>query len=268
MSAYNTVVHVGYSLFRKCPKSGWKIDTRTLIDHEIVLITGGQGKLELKNSVCNLEKGTLLYLYPGVEHSMYSCNDNPMSFYGIHFSYVTMKYFNSQWDCEERCEVLPLKIHSAVSTYERTEELFKKLNKYWNEKSLGFEMICRSTLMEILYTVMQHTEVNFSSRRKIETLLAYINKNFHEKLTIQTLAKVMNQSPDYLAAQFKSITGFTIVQYINKCRIDQAKIMLLNDEMRIKDVAAEVGFSDEFYFSKTFKKYEGISPVHFIKNMR
>lgn len=144
MSAYNTIVHVGYSLFRKCLKSGWKIDTRTL-------------------------------------------------------------------------------------------------------------------------TV---TEVNYSSRRKIETLLAYINKNLHEKLTIQALAKMIDQSPDYLAAQFKSITGFTIIQYINKCRIDQAKIMLLNDGMRIKDVAVKVGFCDEFYFSKTFKKYEGISPVHFIKNMR
>lgn len=268
MSPYNTVAHVGYSLFRKCLKTGWKIDTRTLTDHEIVLITGGQGIINLKDSVCHLKKGTLLYLSPGVEHSMYSCNDNPMSFYGVHFNYINLKHFNHQWNSKEDCEVLPLKIFSTVLVYEKTEELFKKLNKYWNEKSLGYELICRSTLMEILYTILQHSEINYSSRQKIETLLTYINQHLHEKISIEMLAQMAELSPDYLSAQFKSITGFTIIQYINKCRIDQAKIMLLNDGMRIKDVAAKVGFCDEFYFSKLFKKHEGISPVHFIRNFR
>jgi AraC-like DNA-binding protein len=268
MNPYNVIAHVRYSLFRKCPESGWKIDTRTLNDHELVLITGGMGTITIENNVYPLKQGTLLYLYPGIAHSLNSGNDNPMSFYGIHFSYLNAKYFNNQWSSEEGHGALPIKIMSEVFAYQKIEGLFKKANTYWNEKSLGFEMACRSALLEILYNLMHNSEANYASRLKIETLLAYINRNLNKKITVDTLAGMVNLSPDYLAAQFKIITGFTIIQYINQCRIDHAKIMLLNGELRIKDIAAEVGFYDEFYFSKTFKKHEGISPMNFIKNMR
>lgn len=268
MNPYNVIPHVHYSLFRKCLETGWKIATRTLADHELVLITGGAGTITIEHNAYPLKQGTLLYLYPGVEHSLSSCNDNPMSFYGIHFGYLNAKFSNNQWISEEGNAALPIKIKSEVFAYQKMEGLFKKANKYWNEKSLGFEMICRGSLLEILYNLMHTSEANYSSRLKIEALLAHINKNLHKKITVDDLAEMVNLSPDYLAAQFKNMTGFTIIQYINQCRIDHAKILLLNGELRIKDIASEVGFSDEFYFSKTFKKHEGISPANFIKNMR
>ena len=111
---------------------------------------------------------------------------------------------------------------------------------------------------------MHSLETNYSVRSKSETLLSYINQNLDKKITVEELANLVNLSPDYLAVQFKSIIGFTIIQYINRCRIDQAKVLMVNEDMLIKEVAAKVGFGDEFYFSKTFKKYEGMSPREFL----
>lgn len=267
MNQYSIIAHVQFSLFRKCLASGWKIDTRALVDHELVLITGGKGKIVMENTTYILKQGTLLYLYPGLLHSLSSNNDNPLSFYGVHFSYQNVRYTNNQWFNEDNNGILPIKIISEVLTYPKVETLFKKLNQHWNEKSLGFEMICRSAFLEILYNLLHTSETNYSSRQKIDSLLTYIRKNLYKKITVEELALQVNLSPDYLASQFKNITGFTIVQYINQCRIDHAKILLLNRELKIKEIALHVGFCDEFYFSKIFKKYEGISPKVFIKNM-
>lgn len=260
MSPYNMIAHVQYSLYRKCPKTGWKIEPRTLVDHELVLITGGRGKITIENNVYTLSQGTLLYLSPGLRHSMVSCNDAPMSFYGVHFCYMNAKCFNNEWNYEDSNGVLPIKNISEVAAYQKIETLFKKLNKCWNEKNLGFEMICRGAFLEIIYDIIHNSETNYASRLKIEALLEYINKNLDKKLTVEELAEMVKFSPDYLSVQFKSITGFTIIQYINQCRIDHAKILLLDKEMKVKDIAIKVGFSDEFYFSKMFKKHEGISP--------
>lgn len=268
MNPYNVIAHVQYSLFRKCMETGWKINTRALADHELVLITDGSGQMVTDTDIYALKKGTLLYLYPGLKHSLSSCNDNPLSFYGVHFSYVNVEYFNNQWNCYEGKDVLPIKMISEVFAYLKIEEYFKKVNQYWNEKASGFEMICRGALMEILYNIIHDSEANYSSRLKVEMLLAYINNNLHNKITIVSLAKMANWSPDYLTVQFKNITGFTVIQYINRCRIDHAKIMLLNGELQIKDIASKVGFCDEFYFSKVFKRHVGVSPSNFLKGIR
>ena len=118
-------------------------------------------------------------------------------------------------------------------------------------------------MLEILYSIMHNSEANYASRTKIEILITYINNNLCKKITVENLAQMVNWSPDYLSVQFKTITGLTVIQYINRCRIDNAKILLLNDDLRIKDIALKTGFSDEFYFSKTFKKLEGIGPREF-----
>lgn len=257
------IAHVQYSLYRKCPEKGWRIAPRVLLDHELVLITGGRGRITIENNVCALKHGMLLYLHPGLKHSMTSCSDNPMSFYGIHFCYAIANCFNNEWVCENSNEALPIKNISEVVAYPKIETIFKRINNCWNEKNLGFEMICRGALLEILYSVFHNSEDKYSSRLAAETLIAYINKNLNKKLTVEELARIVKLSPDYLSVQFKTITGFTIIQYINQCRIDKAKVLLFDSEMRIKDIATKVGFSDEFYFSKTFKKYEGISPRSF-----
>src|SRR5690606_39699797 len=142
--------------------------------------------------------------------SLISCNDHPMSFYGIHFKYINLKFSNNQWSSEDRDKALPIKVISEVFAYPKVEGLFKKINTYWNEKSLGFEMVCRGALLELLYSSMNNTTANYSSRIKIERLLTYINQNLQHKITVNHLAEMVDLSPDYLAAQFKSITGYTI----------------------------------------------------------
>lgn len=268
MNPYHIVAHARYSLYRKCPRTGWKIKPRALVDHELVLVTGGKGKVVIEGSDFSLKSGTMLYLPPGLRHSMFSCSDSPLSFYGVHFSYLSVDFCSDEWKCEDGKEALPVRNVFEAAEYQKTEMLFRRLNHCWNEKGLGYEMICRSALLEILCQCMCRDEINYASRKKVETLLAFIHKNLERKITVGEMAKMVDLSPDYLAVQFKYITGFTIVQYLNRSRIDRAKVLLLDEKMKIGDVVEKLGFCDEFYFSRVFKKYEGVSPINYVKQVK
>jgi two-component system response regulator YesN len=95
----------------------------------------------------------------------------------------------------------------------------------------------------------------------------YIAENFKEELNLEKTAVKFNLSPYYFSRSFKEIIGYNFSDYINMLRIRKAKELLRSDYMSIKEVGYEVGYSDPNYFSKVFKKYEGLSPKEFkLKN--
>lgn len=95
----------------------------------------------------------------------------------------------------------------------------------------------------------------------------YIAENLKEELNLEKTAVKFNLSPYYFSRCFKEIIGYNFSDYINMLRIKKAKELLRSDYMSIKEVGYEVGYSDPNYFSKVFKKYEGLSPKEFkLKN--
>ncbi|SKA88986.1 two-component system, response regulator YesN [Clostridium sp. USBA 49] len=91
----------------------------------------------------------------------------------------------------------------------------------------------------------------------------YIKDNLKEELDLEKTAAKFNLSSYYFSRSFKEVIGINFSDYINMERIKKAKELLKNDNMSIKEVGYKVGYNDPNYFSKVFKKYEGISPKEF-----
>ena len=72
-----------------------------------------------------------------------------------------------------------------------------------------------------------------------------------------------NISSYYFSKLFKQETGENYVEYLSRVRIENAKKMLTESEASIKEISYSVGFSDPNYFSRAFKKYEGVSPTEY-----
>ena len=73
----------------------------------------------------------------------------------------------------------------------------------------------------------------------------------------------MGYSPNYIGSTFKKEFGTSINDYINKYRVIMAKELMKDSDMKMYEISYAVGYADQHYFSKVFKKYEGVSPTDY-----
>lgn len=102
----------------------------------------------------------------------------------------------------------------------------------------------------------------------LQGIRAFIGSHYDEPLSITQLAKMANISPKYFVDLFKKTFGQSAMEYLTDVRIQHAKRYLAESEERLRDIAKKVGYKDEFYFSRKFKKEVGVSPSEFAKNTR
>lgn len=112
--------------------------------------------------------------------------------------------------------------------------------------------------------VSSHTsfENEITAKRKTEILL-YILSHYAEKLTTAELAKKWYMSEWYFCKFFKSTTGQSPMNYINRTRIEKAAMLLKNTDESITNIAIKVGFNDVNYFSRMFKRFMNMSPTQY-----
>ncbi|MHB1483511.1 MAG: helix-turn-helix domain-containing protein [Saccharofermentanales bacterium] len=94
-------------------------------------------------------------------------------------------------------------------------------------------------------------------------IIEYLKENYKNDLDISILASLLKLNRDYMCNVFRKTTNFTLIDYLNKLRINKAKELMLSSDNKINMICKEVGIENEYYFSKLFKKYEGITPRQF-----
>ncbi|MFI8493144.1 response regulator [Peribacillus butanolivorans] len=97
----------------------------------------------------------------------------------------------------------------------------------------------------------------------ILTVMEYIENNYHCDINLDTLSKLVFLSGQYLSRLFKQETGNTITQYITFRRLEEAKKCLIYSRENVMEVSEKCGFSDPNYFTRVFKKYEGVTPTQY-----
>ena len=106
--------------------------------------------------------------------------------------------------------------------------------------------------------INQYESVSFF--RSIEPAVMKIRDEYFNKLSGEDLAKMCGMSRYHFCRVFKRVMGATPVQYQTQYRLHIADVLLQNHDLSISEVAAQVGFEDEAYFSRCYKKFRGISP--------
>ena len=99
----------------------------------------------------------------------------------------------------------------------------------------------------------------------VKQTIAYLQQNYAERLTRQQMAKAVGVSEDYLGRIFLQELGLSPMEYLNRYRIKEAKMLLNHTCDSITEIADQVGFDDPAYFSRAFRKQVGISPRAFRK---
>lgn len=99
----------------------------------------------------------------------------------------------------------------------------------------------------------------------IQRVVNYIQLHPEEDMSLRYFARTCNISSSYLSNLFRRETGVTLTEFINRCRVDKAAILLQYTDQSIAQVGEQVGFLDENYFTRIFKKVKGIPPTVYRK---
>ncbi|WP_456288126.1 response regulator transcription factor [Paenibacillus sp. AK002] len=106
-------------------------------------------------------------------------------------------------------------------------------------------------------------ETNTSVNPNMDRLLEYIQDHYADPITLTGVARQFHFNASYLSSYFASYNGEGFSEYLNKIRLEKAMELLLTTEFTISEISASVGYSDQSYFTKVFKKQTGISPSQF-----
>lgn len=117
---------------------------------------------------------------------------------------------------------------------------------------------CRRLVLGYCRLVRRYTMKNYSLL--VQKVVNYVNTDLQADLTLNAMATRLSVSPSYLSSLFKKEMGVSLTDYVNGCRIDHAKMLLLWSELPLKQVALQCGVEDLYYFSRMFKRFTGQTP--------
>lgn len=163
-------------------------------------------------------------------------------------------------------ELLVLMSRAAIEGGADPTHIFKLNSKYFveihNYKKLDnlcvwlVDVMNRFTDYVFRFNDVKHVEV-------IRKSVDYIRQNYSKKITLDEVAAYVYLSPSYFSKIFKDEMELNFNSYLNRIRIEKSKQFLLSEKVKLVDVAGMVGFEDQSYFSKVFKKLTGVTPGKF-----
>ena len=170
-------------------------------------------------------------------------------------------------DADVTQPVIPISLNSL----ERVKSIINSLDAQLKGQKDGFwPCRSRSFLMELLYFINYSYVIVSSGDDKdsesdvtFSKMVEYLNEHIGENINLERLTKEFLINRNKLNDIFMNESSMTCMNYLLKLRLDLAKVLLSTTQIPIGEVSARVGFEDSNYFTKVFKKHEGMSPKSF-----
>jgi AraC-type DNA-binding domain-containing proteins len=243
---------------------------------ELVYIVSGSGLQCINNNVFDYHNGHLFLITPQDCHS-FDVKETTKFFF-IKFNDIYIKSNMLHSDNIQRLEfILDNANHKpgCILRNQSDKNLVRPLieailREHINKDLYNHELITQ--LVNTLIIVVARNiakilpeKVNSCSEARTLDILQYIQSNIYypEKLRAKTVANHFGISEFYLGRYFKKHTNETMQQYIINYRLKLIEARLLFSDLRINEIAFELGFTDESHMNKLFRKYRGISPSEF-----
>lgn len=163
-------------------------------------------------------------------------------------------------------ELTALLSRAAIEGGAATDTILRLNNQFL--KNLNLTTDIDSLCLQLQEIVVSFTESMFNyiptkNYEQIKKAMEYIASNFSYQITLEDVAKHVNLNPSYFSTIFKQSSGSSFKEYLNMVRVEESKRLLSNTDYSIIDIAIAVGFEDQSYFSKVFKKYTGLTPKQY-----
>ena len=253
----------------------------------IYYITSGTAQITHHNRQYQLSPGNL-YLIPCYTTVNMSCPKS-LTHYYIHFTSRLQTGLDifSMFDCDYHApakdtiinkklldRLLKLNPNKQLTEYDANVPIYQQaldrtteLDKDRSARAILETNAIMRLLISAFFNDNTHPQIanTIHGLKRFESVIEYIHDHLDTSLTISQLAKIANLNPTYFSNLFAKLFGTSPLQYINKRRIEKAQQLLLGTDETLFEISQQIGITDEYYFSRLFKKHIGLSPDHYRK---
>lgn len=221
----------------------------------LIYCTEGKGIIEVGDQIYRLEKSDAFCIPRNVRHKYYADEKEPWSILWVHFKGDNTNYF----PLEERKIVHINSRHSDNRMMVLFNLLFRVLERNY---TIGNFIYISQVLSLILSEIYFREKVDESSvrDRHVTMVIRYMYQHLRENLTLEEISEEVQLSKSYLNAVFKAQTGKSPVEFFIHLKMQEACKLLKSTDYYIYEVSSELGYTDQYYFSRIFKKVVGVSP--------
>lgn len=229
-------------------------------DFYLMYLCRGKLKIYHGEKECILKSGQVIIFPPHTPVLYKNISDDRIVYRWIHFT-------GNKAENLIKNAHLPLGMPIDVSVDEKIISEFQSLFNEYIDRDFLFETTSVAKFINII-SLFGKAAAGLNTDRtsaSLKNALKYIDENYTKEIDIKELAKQEHISYTYFRTIFKKKTGTSPNQYIITIRLRNASLLLKQTELSIKEISESVGFADQMYFSRIFKKRFGMTPKEFRK---
>jgi AraC family L-rhamnose operon transcriptional activator RhaR len=257
---------------------------------EMVYVVHGKGRHRINGDDCDIHPGDMFVIIPGEGHYFPDVTELGLEIVNCLFMEDSIRRFMpaDPGRLTELPYVLPFyepdqRMPRQLSlTSEESTAILAQLElmiREMKESGPGSTLILRNLLIDLLIRLSRIHLLQDKPERAIKPLtvgheilvrkvIAHLELNFHQKITVDDLARMFTISPRHLNRVFRQESGKTILAVLQHIRIERAKHMLAETNRSIDGIASAVGFGDPSFFNRLFSRNVGCTPSAYRKQIK
>lgn len=266
-------------------KNGFLHPKRNIDSFVFIMIRKGTLHITQNSTHYSVNENEFILLFPNTDHFGFRPSEGELLYYWVHFSVNDPDYqiYNRESLLRYRSiinkntditsppkENFLLPEYSKLSIAKRSLVLFVQLLDISKRENYKPTWHCHYALNSLLIEVTNESfQVNEFLDSRMPTyildIIEWIRTHYDQPLSVASIAAQFGYHPTYLTNVFKQYTGYPILNYVHRTRITVSKNLLINPTLSVFEISEMCGFTDEKYYMKLFKKYEGLTPSQFRK---
>ena len=233
---------------------------------EVLLVYEGSGIYTIDNNKYIAKKGDLIFYNSGVVHDEFGGNGSNLGTYCLGISNLKIvKLGNNKIIEDNYCPII-----NCNEYFDDILSMFDIIRKSIDIDGIHVAEFSNFLVQALVVKFRIIIEKNGDVKQIKEPSLAikvkiYIDKNYNENISLKSIAEAVNANQYYLSHIFKEEIGFSPMQYVTRRRIVEAQNLLINTQLSITEIAANVGYNNSNYFQNVFKKIVGYTPGSYRK---
>ena len=232
----------------------------------IHLVVSGKGYYTVGGETYTLSAGSAFIIYPQTLVSYYADENDPWEYCWVGFNGADASRLVDLTAFEEDNPVININPDELSNLKRAFISIYENFETSAQQETMTVSKLFEAFSIMIKAAPKKQPESS-SARLYVKNAIKYIQRNFSNSIDVSDIANHIGLSRSHLYRIFVRHLSLSPNEYLTQFRINQACILLRTSPLSIGEIASSVGFDDQLYFSRVFKKTKGVPPSHYIREL-